>query len=163
MGNKTSRPLTPALFDRLYILGKDVLCNRIYLSFVFFLLSPFNQQLDVAEYIAQGWAKRRPLMNPLAAEFGIYTQEDLDDFIKRHLPTFALVSTSCFRTVIEPATSPLALNFRAFSSRGLRVMCHTSVHTTKRRFGSFLDCARSATCCGSRGHRLRFRFHLLFR
>ncbi|CAM9787364.1 unnamed protein product, partial [Sphacelaria rigidula] len=28
--------------------------------------------------------------NPLAAEFGIYSEEALDDFIARHLPTFAL-------------------------------------------------------------------------
>ena len=29
--------------------------------------------------------------NPLSAEFGVYTQENLDTFLYRHLPKFALV------------------------------------------------------------------------
>lgn len=34
---------------------------------------------------------KKSLENPLAAEFGIYSKADLDDFITRHLPTFKLV------------------------------------------------------------------------
>lgn len=47
--------------------------------------------MEVDLFIKSGKYRARPLRNPLAAEFGIYTQEDLDDFIDRQLPTFALV------------------------------------------------------------------------
>ena len=53
-----------------------------------------SAQVDVKEYFAGGGRQRRPLENPLAAEFGIYTKQDLDDFVLNHLPSFTLVRLS---------------------------------------------------------------------
>lgn len=53
--------------------------------------APSHTQVDVEEYFKSGKHKARPLENPLAAEFGIYSERDLDEFILNHLPTFALV------------------------------------------------------------------------
>lgn len=43
------------------------------------------------EYFKSGKSKNRPLKDPMAAEFGIYNDRDLDEFILNYLPTFALV------------------------------------------------------------------------
>lgn len=62
---------------------------------------PSCPQMDVTDFIAKGGPKRRPLQNPLAAEFGIYSEQALDDFIERHLPTFALVSRDKTRIIAQ--------------------------------------------------------------
>lgn len=48
------------------------------------------------DYFKLGKHKKRPLNNPLAAEFGIYSERDLDEFILNHLPGFALVRLYVF-------------------------------------------------------------------
>ncbi|CAM9372174.1 unnamed protein product [Ascophyllum nodosum] len=60
-----------------------------WLSYYYFYFQP-EMKVDVKEYFAGGGRQRRPLENPLAAEFGIYTKQDLDDFVLNHLPSFTL-------------------------------------------------------------------------
>lgn len=48
-------------------------------------------QIDVQDYFSGVGLRRRPLRNPLAAEFGVYSKQALDDFIKTQLSSFTLV------------------------------------------------------------------------
>ncbi|CAM9649257.1 unnamed protein product, partial [Ectocarpus sp. 6 AP-2014] len=60
-----------------------------WLSYFYFYYEP-EMKIDVEEYFSSGRHKNRPLNNPLAAEFGIYNERDLDEFVLNHLPSFAL-------------------------------------------------------------------------
>eukprot|EP00752_Nemacystus_decipiens_P001803 g1742.t1 len=60
-----------------------------WLSYFYFYYEP-EMKVGVEEYFNLGKHKSRPLNNPLAAEFGIYNERQLDEFILNHLPGFAL-------------------------------------------------------------------------
>ncbi|CAM9659073.1 unnamed protein product, partial [Ectocarpus sp. 8 AP-2014] len=55
-----------------------------WLSYFYFYYEP-EMKIGVEEYFSSGRHKNRPLNNPLAAEFGIYNERDLDEFVLNHL------------------------------------------------------------------------------
>lgn len=61
-------------------------------------------QVGVEDYFKLGKHKARPLNNPLAAEFGIYDERQLDEFILNHLPGFALVRALCLLGLVSRAS-----------------------------------------------------------
>lgn len=61
-------------------------------------------QVGVEDYFKLGKHKARPLNNPLAAEFGIYDERQLDEFILNHLPGFALVRALCLVGLVSRAS-----------------------------------------------------------
>lgn len=81
-----------------------------------------GEQVEVGEYFRTKRFKTRPLENPLAAEFGIYDQYQLDEFTLDFLPTFKLV-----RAFLKPFEAvPLRDSAQPFD-------CCTEkqIHTTK--------------------------------
>lgn len=59
----------------------------------------FGEKVEVDEYFRTPRSEKRPLHNPLAAEFGVYDQHHLDEFILDYLPTFSLVRLFGARTL----------------------------------------------------------------
>ncbi|CAM9624227.1 unnamed protein product [Laminaria digitata] len=60
-----------------------------WLSYFYFYFQP-EMKVEVDVYFRTPRSENRPLVNPLAAEFGIYDQHHLDEFILDYLPTFTL-------------------------------------------------------------------------
>lgn len=103
------------------------------------------------DYFKLGKHKARPLNNPLAAEFGIYTQKDLDEFLLNHLPGFALVRVLCFAFVRQAVSAVSRASNRLLCMAGLR-------HPQLARFRGWSACVPSASFCFSFDHeRLAFR------
>ncbi|CAB1103767.1 ST [Ectocarpus sp. CCAP 1310/34] len=62
-----------------------------FLSYYYYYMQPMNK-LSIEQYLER--TKRHPaqhMMNPMCLEFGVHDEDQLDIFIEKHLPSFALV------------------------------------------------------------------------
>ena len=71
-----------------------------------------GEKMEVDEYFRTPRSESRPLHNPLAAEFGVYDQHHLDEFILDYLPTFSLV-----RFVLSPYARLVRVTGRRYKTK----------------------------------------------
>lgn len=111
--------------------------------------------MGVEDYFKLGRHKARPLNNPLAAEFGIYDERQLDEFILNHLPGFALVrnflscvsfALLCLASCVREAVSAVCLSSKPCGIRTcIRSACDNTIHIS--RVASRVICAGGVLVC----------------